>query len=282
MGTLSTLEVYVTEAEDGSVLGAARVGLAEGYYYMAAIGDSAMWGNGLRTHDKFSTLTADRVEEMLGQEVVLQVTALSGATIVPSEEDAGYCQGTCLGEVPYALTSITDQVDLIESPEQIELVLLDGCANDVGLSRILSEDTTSKELEDVTRQYCEDEMFGLLLKVHETMPSATIVVTGYFQILSEASDITALEDWIATQEALPLEADNISKQFDSLVTNSLVFYVTSRDSLQRAVDRLNGLVGENGPVAVYADPGFGPENAAFRERTVALGYICQQQPDQFV
>src|SRR6266498_481408 len=54
------------------------------------VGDSVMWGQGLRHNDKFAVIALRRVAEMRGQEVVFEgsseeFTARSGAKILASE-----------------------------------------------------------------------------------------------------------------------------------------------------------------------------------------------------
>ena len=56
------LEVFTSPAADGSLIGADWIELVQEYFYMAAIGDSVMWGNGLLEEDKFHTIVADEIE----------------------------------------------------------------------------------------------------------------------------------------------------------------------------------------------------------------------------
>ena len=259
--SLGRLEVFVSEVSTGAPLGADRILLARDFFYLAAIGDSAMWGNGLREEDKFTTLVANEIERETGKKVIRQVYAISGASIVPSDDD-GVCRGNCTGEVPRAWTSITTQAELVEEPRSMDLILVDGGGNDVGLYRILSVETDPAELEELTRQYCEGEMIGLLRRVRQLAPQAHIVVTGYFPFLSEESDFTHVEPWVVAMDSPLFEVDELWETIAVLTTNAAVFHETSRESLANAVDAVNAST-SGPPMIGFADPDYGAQNAAF-------------------
>ena len=58
------LKISRVEYTDFRILLAAgtdRIELVREFFYMATIGDSLMWGNGLRDEDKFPTLVANEI-----------------------------------------------------------------------------------------------------------------------------------------------------------------------------------------------------------------------------
>ncbi len=273
LGSFMTLEVYAAEAPDGAAIGADRVELVRDFFYMAAVGDSVMWGNGLTHRDKFTTRVAEQIEQETGRKVILQNYSISGASLLPPETGGGYCVGLCSGEVPKAYTSVTEQLALVQRPELLELILLDGCANDVGLGKILSGDTTAEDLETLTRQSCHDVMFDVLQEVEGLANHAKIVVNGYYPFFSEQSDLTTLEQWLNILSGQPPsdqsggvsggggQDSTLSKTLEQLITNSSIFYEVSSQSLEQAVADVNAETSP--PRAAYADAGYEPANTAF-------------------
>jgi hypothetical protein len=120
MPARAILEVYGSTAPDGTPLGGDRIELARSFYHIAVIGDSLMWGNGLHSREKFATLVAEEIERRTDRRVIRQVQAISAVGIVPIGDEIP-CPLACNGEVQTASTSITNQVDLIEAPGQIDL-----------------------------------------------------------------------------------------------------------------------------------------------------------------
>ena len=271
------LDIFVdTGSGSGAPLFPAHLRLAPGYFYMAVIGDSMMWGNGLLEDDKFTTRVARTITEETGLHVVRQIRAISGARIVSRPED-GTCTGDCDGEVPKAFTSITVQAEEMESPETLDLVLMDGCINDVGVfTTLLSTDVDSNALADLTRDVCETEMIGLLRLVRERAPNAVIVVTGYFQFVSAETDVSQLEALALSAEVPEEDLDELRRGIASLIQNSAVFDAVARESLQRAVEVVAD-VSRNQPPIVFADPGFGPRNAVFAPDAFLWGLVSRPE-----
>lgn len=257
----SLIEAYVSRTTGGSPVGGDRIELARGFYYLTALGDSAMWGNGLREDDKFTSLVAQTIQEATGLRVIRTVSALSGATIVPGPDDR-LCTVNCSGEVPTVLTSITLQAQSMAHPESVDLVLLDGCGNDIGLDVILSTEDMTSEIDEAARLYCYAEMANLILRVRATAPDAPIVVTGYFPFVSMESDVSYIFSW-AESRGIDLGDPAETEQFaTAMVANSDAFHADTTAALRDAVE-LVSTIGEAGPPILFADAGFGPENATF-------------------
>jgi len=253
------LEVYASQGFDGTPLGAAGIELVGDFFYMANLGDSVQWGNGLAEPDKISTLVSRVIERKTGRRVILQRLAQSGATIVPQEDDA-VCAINCSGEVPTARTSITAQVDLIQRPELMDLVLMDGCITDVDIVTITDPASTDEDIAAATQRYCGEEMAELLRKVRAAAPRARIVVTGYFPFIGPESDIFALRLWSRLQG---FDADLEDEELLAEMTaQSILFRDVAHESLRAAVETINTEAG-SAAVAAFADAGFGPERAMF-------------------
>jgi lysophospholipase L1-like esterase len=255
-----TLQVYDFTAADGAPIGADRIELTPGFFYMAAIGDSAMWGNGLRDRDKFSTLVAAHIERQLGVKVVRQVYAVSGARIVSQEGD-GHCVGRCNGEVPKAIPSIRTQIGFIEHPELVDLLLVNGCGNDVGVDKLLSQDTTVAEIVDLAHAACEESMLELLRDVEAAVPRAALIVTGYFPLISEQSSLGALQEWLTTFDEPIVRPEDIDTLLAMLTEKTSTFYTVSQSGLSAAVETLRQEHPER--TVALAQPPWAPDHATF-------------------
>ena len=278
LSAFTRLQVFDQVVGDGSPALPAEVELVRDFFYLAIIGDSVQWGNGLPEAAKMSTLASAVIERETGRKVIQQRYAHSGARIVPAPGD-GVCEYSCFGEVPIVYTSITRQADQIQRPDLLDLVLMDGCFNDVGLSTVLSPLTDPAELTSLTVQFCDTEMTALLHKVCTLAPQAHIVVTGYYEMVSEQSDISDLLTWqTALGDAATVSADDeafLSDLLTRLTQNSTLFRDTAHAGLRAAVDRVNADAGGS-PRIEFADPQFGPDNAVFTPNRWLWGASDQQ------
>jgi lysophospholipase L1-like esterase len=274
------LQIYTATTAAGAPLLPAQIELAHDFFYMAAIGDSVVWGNGLLEPQKFTRLIAAEIQRRTRRRVVLQVQALSGARIVPDPADV-ICRIHCNGEIEQAGTSITTQVDLLEAPELLELVLMDGCINDVGVSAILNANTLPEALTDQTHTSCHDEMLKLVQKVRSAIPVAAIIVTGYYPIVSMDSNARNLAQFF-TANSVSSDPAGLGV-IQQIVERSSLFFDTSTQSLATAVEDANAAAGGSAGIA-FANPGFGPENAVFASQPLLWGLtadrIQQQAADQ--
>jgi hypothetical protein len=157
----------------------------------------------------------------------------------------------------------------------MDLILVDGCANDVGVGRILDPKTDPAELESLTWQFCRDEMRLLLLRLREMAPQAHIVVTGYFPFLSGESALDGIEQWVPTQSTAVFHIGDFWDTVHDLTTNATVFHDTSRESLAAAVEAVNAdTIGQ--PAIAFADPNFGPRNATFASEAWLWGLTLNE------
>lgn len=169
-------------------------------FEMLVLGDSIMWGQGLKDEQKFSYKVDRWLRANLpGINVHRHVLAHSGARIkADAVQDA---KPPTHGEVPNHFPSITAQLASAQNlalplhppldPQSVVLVLLDGGINDFGTKVILNVDPTKGRawVREQTRQVCVDRMKGLLPQVLQAFPNAKVVMTNYFQIVSEQSDM---------------------------------------------------------------------------------------------
>ncbi len=261
LGAITDVQVFASTTSGDAPLGGDHFELVRDFFYMAVLGDSAMWGNGLREVDKFSTLTARKIERETGRKVIRLVYAVSGAHIVPEPHDA-ICVGSCTGEAPQHFTSVTLQAQSIPRPEALDLVLMDGCGNDIGLATILMPEDRTEEIAERASAFCMGAMSNLLIRVRALAPQAPIVVTGYFPFLSLESDLSDVGVWAESQGIDLADLDDIAPNLLAVAENSRVFHEASTAALSTAVDLVGELAPDDPPIR-FADAGFGPQNATF-------------------
>src|SRR5580658_9574934 len=134
---------------------------------IATLGDSVTWGQGLVAGHKFANLVAGAFGvPPLGNDLLL---AHSGAIIGISNPDST----TALdNEVPVPAPMIIDQIGRVPSPATIDLVLMTGGINDIGVATIVNPMTGLDDLRAATEQACYEDMKGLLARALATFTTA--------------------------------------------------------------------------------------------------------------
>lgn len=156
-------------------------------FRIVSIGDSIIWGQGLLPNEKFDTLVQQALLPKNPGGVTLESLAHSGAVIGAS----GVSGTPQTGEVPASRLSIIEQCALYaNSPDTVDLVLMNGGINDVGVASILNPFALIPPLDVRVMHACHDGMLVLLKKVISkfSKPTCKILVTGYYPILSAKSD----------------------------------------------------------------------------------------------
>lgn len=281
---------------------------------MLALGDSVMWGQGLLDKNKFTYKLRDWLCARRGdvgcQGVQLHVEAHSGAVI--SEPDGGrereaerrFTRDTSpvryAGEVNNAYPTVWGQLELAQRhyrnnsipAGEVDLVLVNGCINDINASRLLVNRLFGGDVKKLAREYCREEMKRFLPKVADAFPNARVVVPGYFPLVSESTPpfilFETLREWLfGGREAKAKEfvefyaewagptgaaAPGVAKTtltMKRLAERSREFVEESNEALKDAVKHLN----EKRPLpAVKADSGVPPPDASTRALFVAVPF----------
>lgn len=189
-----------------------RVTLHSGPLRVLAFGDSVMWGQGLSDSDKFITQVRAWLTTNLAMPVFLTNLAHSGAVIqvlpspflpngaaIAATEQAEAAKGGIpnqLGEAPNSFPTVSFQA-LTMGPTQgdpnlVDLIVVDGCINDVGVVNVLDPRINDNDLHGRILGACGVPELTLLSSLHNTYKNAKIVVTGYFKIASNQSDLALL------------------------------------------------------------------------------------------
>jgi hypothetical protein len=243
-------------------------------FNIVAVGDSLMWGQGLSHQNKFVTQVAESLKKQLGkQDVVLHLEGLahSGAITYPKVGEEALDGPGFPGEVPKDYPSIHYQITkLVQTkvqPADVDLVLIDGCINNVTVNTIITPLTKQFVLRDDTKAFCGPGMQNILTEVAGIFPQAKVIVVGYYAIVSAGevggTDPHELVEWLGKNGIIlpPLIGDLAMKEVrDRIAVLSTAFAQESENALRLAVEQVNAL-----PLGRYrfryAAPKFEVDNA---------------------
>jgi hypothetical protein len=242
-------------------------------YLMAVFGDSIQWGQGLREDLKFRSIIKNYIKQKLkGREIYETVFAHSGARIGWSDTGVGIAVD---GEVPTGYPTIRQQLDAYSgNKDAVDLILVDGGINDVGVTNII-DPTSNVNLVQETKTRCYDDLKFLLDKIAREYKNAKVIVTGYYQIVSDDSDILLLQlIFVGVGLALLGPGGAIvgailsQVEKDKMVKRSDTFYNESTKNIQNAVNDINALYNNR---FFFVDPGFTSDNAIFASKSLLWG-----------
>jgi len=252
---------------------------------LLVLGDSISWGQGLRDEHKASYLVKAWLEQQTGREVLQTIQAHSGAVIGPIEstgDKAGLDAAFKLdGELSRAYPTINDQIDYavraFGNPARVDLVIINGCINDVESQRLLNAANTPDHIRELAQEKCGPPMEALLHRVATTFTSAHLVVTGYYPILTDKTANDLFMRALAKRFYSP--AAGAPKMDDKalrarLIAISREWYDTSAQMLSAAARKVDGDLAAQGSRqrVLFADPGFRTENAFAAKETRLWGF----------
>jgi lysophospholipase L1-like esterase len=248
-------------------------------YHMAVIGDSIAWGNGLKDEDKYSYNISNWIKEKLNRPVDLKVYAHSGATI--SGESGESIDQSLNSGTP----TLMEQARSIKDKDDVDLILISGGINDVGVQNIFDPNTPSDTINKLSESIKGN--MSDLIKYLLDQTNAKIIVTGYYPLITEKSNVDNLAQGVATLLALNSDRtasqmnvyinaivnpsapindkatlwkdvfNNILNRNENLRSNSDTFYAISSNSLNQAVADAN----RGGDRVLFVDPMFGRSNS---------------------
>lgn len=254
-------------------------------YRIAVIGDSIAWGNGLEQTEKYYYKVAKEIKDQLNMPVEVTVFAHSGAVI--SNPPSTLC--TDLG---CPSPTLMDQAKYIK--DNVDLILVSGGINDVGIGNIVDANTPADIIESRSKSI-EPLMTNLLTSLMGKT-TAKIIVTGYYPLITDESKLDSGDRTLAqlvslTSEKTKSRAQSVARigEMDptpykggtimaaglamlensaniiadmltdnsKLTLNSYIFYSTSSDSLRSAVEKADNQ--ENR--IIFVDPLFSNANS---------------------
>jgi lysophospholipase L1-like esterase len=211
---------------------------------MLVLGDSIMWGQGLNEQNKAWFQVKSWLKENTSREVRETIEAHSGALVgVNDAPPSNYSRPD--GEVSSAVPTVNHELDralkAYANPSQVDLVLVDGCINDVDVRNLLNAANSSDDVKRMATEKCGLPVQALLGRVASSFPSAHVIVTGYFPIISEKTPNSLLMKGMARMFYQPGPKPAKLKTRDlreSLIAVSRTWYQTSNAALGDAVKKV--------------------------------------------
>ena len=237
------------------------------HFNMLVLGDSIAWGQGLRQEHKAWYLVKTWLEKNSGRPVRERVEAHSGAVIGSVGGSAGNPLPLQDGEVNRGLPSVNDQIEnalrSYANPAKVDLVIVDGCINDLDARRLLNAVNTPEGIREVSQQKCGPPMESLLSRITRTFPSAHVVVTGYYPILSERTESDLFMRALAKRFYTGAGRMNDKQLRTRLIEISRQWYEGSNQMLAGAAGRIDEQLAAKGSRqrVLFAEVGFLPEHS---------------------
>jgi len=256
-------------------------GRAERPLNLVVLGDSISWGQGLKDEHKAWFLIKSWLQQVTGREVRETVEAHSGAVIGSPADPNGESTRDLDGELSRAYPTINGQLahalKAFGDPSQVDLVLVNGCINDLDSRRLLNAANTPDKIRELAQAKCGPPMELLLTRIATVFPNANVVVTGYYPILSEktANDLfmRALARRFYTPEpGAPRINDKILRA--RLIAISHEWYQTSDQMLAAAAQKIDAQLREkmSHQRVLFADVAFAPENSFAAKQSRLWGF----------
>ena len=252
---------------------------------LLVIGDSISWGQGLRDEHKASYLVKSWLQQQTGREVRELMEAHSGAvigtagaTIDPVALDAALALD---GELSRKYPTINDQIDYavraFTNPSLVDLVLVNGCINDLDSNRLLNAANTPDNIRELAQARCGEPVEALLSRITTIFPAAHVVIIGYYPILTEksANDLfmrALAKRFYAPPPGAPKLNDKTMRA--RLIAISREWYQTSDLALSTAARKVDAQLAAKGSHqrVLFADAGFRQENAFAAKESRLWGF----------
>src|SRR4030095_15251164 len=121
---------------------------------MLVLGDSILWGQGLKIEKKSGYLVKACLEETAGVRVRERIEAHAGA-VIGTVGMAPPKSLTVYGEISSAWPTLHEQIDDalrgVDYPSTVDLVLVNGCINDVNARRLMNAANTPEGIKTLAQ-----------------------------------------------------------------------------------------------------------------------------------
>ena len=243
---------------------------------MLVLGDSILWGQGLRAEHKSWYLVKLWLEKNTGRTVSEKIEAHSGAVLERSSLTDNLTARN--PEVNVGLPTVNDELDdavrFYADGARVDLVLLSGCGNDVGAQNLLNA-SGSEEIYRLTEAKCSAPMERLLRRITASFPAAEVIMTGYYPFFSEQTRNDFIMKALTRRFfKTKLGAPKLSskKILEQLTANSREWSQASNKALAEAVRKVNAELGGGRARVLFAKLEFSPDYAFAARRTRLWGF----------
>jgi lysophospholipase L1-like esterase len=248
---------------------------------MLVLGDSILWGQGLRDEHKSWYLVKAWLESSGRIRVREKVIAHAGAVIGTIGEKPPRTL-TLYGEISSAWPTLHDQVDealrAFADPSEVDLVLVDGCINDVNGRRFLNAANTTDVIKALAEEKCGAPVEALLARIAASFPNAHIIASGYYPVVSDKTPNDLFMRTLAKRFYAPPTANGVRPSGRELLKQlaivSAAWYEASNHWLMQAVARVNADLSSKGSrqQLVFAKIPFRPEHAFAARESQLWGF----------
>jgi len=278
-GVVATIVTFSPFAFSQTSEKVAQVNPIDRQLNMLVLGDSILWGEGLKTEHKSWYQVKTWLTTNTGRLVNERIEAHDGAVIEGSDATENMIAQD--GEVNVALPTVSEQADralrYYKDGSKVDLVLVNGCANDIGAQNLLNGAITTAEIHRLTEAKCGPPIEGLLRKITSSFASAHVIITGYYPFFSEKTR----NDFFMKAMARRFFKDNPGARkmsskatLERLTANSKEWYEASNKSMAETVAKVNAELGLSGsrPRIVFAEIHFLPEHSFSAPETQLWGF----------
>jgi hypothetical protein len=249
---------------------------------MLVLGDSIMWGQGLKPEEKFSWRIKCWLQEKTNREVRQTVFAHSGALISADPASAPKFKSND-GEVNLPYPTINEELDHARefygpASAKVNLILIDGCINDVDVSNLLNVTTDPNWLRERINTSCKVGMHDLLKRVTESFPNAQVIVPSYYRIVSDSTADNAFIRLLAknlNNESPEARRMKDKEMRERLIRLSELWYKVSTAALREAVETTNAELAARSlsPKVSFVEIDFWPEHSFSADNTLLWNFI---------
>jgi hypothetical protein len=258
-------------------------------FNVVVLGDSVLWGQGLKTEHKMFSLVNDWMKPTLGsKKSAITVLAHSGASIDPVDDPSGRNDedDPLPGEMPNAFPTIGRQAGAGAerfATGTVDLVIMNGGANDFTLLDVLNPIGTDVvgAIRNRAKEVGHDKLLSLLRSMSNAYAyrKSTILVAGYYPIVSTQSDLSFIAPLVgglvlvlwpdASTKPLVSLAAALAAGFaaeelrNRLATQCATFASEINGQMQSAVSDANDELLEGQRRIHFVSPAFGAERAIF-------------------
>jgi lysophospholipase L1-like esterase len=248
-------------------------------FNMLVLGDSILWGQGLKEQNKTWYLVRTSLQSS-GFAVRAQVEAHSGAMIGSAGAEMPKSL-TIHGELNSAYPTLHDQIDnAVRSyvdPSRVDLVLVNGCINDVNARKLLNAANSPEGIQMLAQENCGPPVELLLTRIASTFPNAHLIMSGYYPVFSEKSPrdffmrALAKRFYVSPPNGLKMSSREMLAR---LAINSVAWYEASNRSLSDAVAKVDANLRARGlrQRVLFAKIPFEPDHAFAARRSQLWGF----------
>lgn len=241
-------------------------------FVIGAMGDSIIAGVGLDERDTIPAQVAQALKSQPGNRSVhVQPIAHTGAKIGITPYDSPGLPPVDR-QVPTRYPTIREQVVTYGAAaaggaQYVDLIIVDGGANDVGMSVWMDPNSSAAAIKAAVEQASYKDMYALLEIIAAKFPNAQVVVAGNYAPVSEFSDYKMLVPMLNALQSIWYNIPgNLLDTLGPgprkrLVENCKTFSDEANVRLAQAVGEINQKLGGKKRF-FFADPKFGPMNAA--------------------